>query len=117
MLMDRRDLIINHHLSPSSTMTQLQREHLTYLEVTARKAYSWRLIYLNNKTHVSGYGLVDSVRRLIRSGADFDFDRSNLSAALMFRCRRSPGEHTRAITGIVLEVSIWLSGTVFITVS
>ena len=83
MLMDRRDLIINHHLSPSSTMTQLQREHLTYLEVTARKAYSWRLIYLNNKTHVSDFGLVEPVRRLI---------------------------------SLLLEVSIWLSGTVFITV-
>ena len=56
------------------------------------------------------------MRRLIGSGADFDFDRLNLSAELMFSCRWSPGEHTTAVTAMLLEVSIWLSGTVFITV-
>ena len=61
-------------------------------------------------------GRVEPVRRLISCGADVDFDRQYLTDVLAENGRFRPGEHSTAITAMLLEVSIWLSGTVFITV-
>jgi len=58
------------------------------------------------------FGLVEPVRRLISCGADVDFDRQYLTDVLAENGRFRPGEHSTAITAMLLEAGFRPSGGV-----